>query len=94
MIQCPDCKKWFQSLGYPRHRTMHREHDEILREAAILLSKDTRTAEENERYKIIQKALRKIFPIDRKTKKMLKEIKELEEKLEIRNRTQKKEKHS
>lgn len=25
MIKCPECGKWFKSLGYARHRTMHYE---------------------------------------------------------------------
>lgn len=25
MIKCPSCGKWFQSLGYARHRQMHYE---------------------------------------------------------------------
>jgi len=32
LIECPTCGKFFQSLGYPRHRTMHYEWRE--REAA------------------------------------------------------------
>lgn len=23
MIKCPECGKWFKSLGYARHRAMH-----------------------------------------------------------------------
>jgi len=31
MIECPECGKWYKSLGYARHRAMHRDKSDSLR---------------------------------------------------------------